>query len=302
MDLLATLKTFVAVTETGSFAAVARQENTSQSAVTRRIADLEAHFGLRLFHRTTRRLTLAPDGAELLAHAHHVLAAAEEMEGALGSHRTAAVGLVRVGTPVAFGNYIAGHIPALLARHPGLSLELDMSDSISDMIAARLDLAVRALPQQDSSIVVHRIADVGWVVAASPGYLAARGIPATPADLAAHDCLLHTTSRSGTWSFTGPDGRLDVPVHGRFTANVIDAPHRAALAGAGIAMLPDLEILDDLVSGRLVRLLPGYEAPRLPIYLAAPSRRHIPPRTRVVMEFITELARTGLGTAAAAGV
>lgn len=300
MDLLATLKTFVAVTETGSFSAVARHEHTSQSAVTRRIADLEAHFGVRLFHRTTRRLSLAPDGEELLTHARQVIAASTEMEDALGSHRTAPVGLVRLGAPVGFGTYVAGHLPELLGRHPGLSVELVMADSMTDMIEARLDVAVRARVQEDSALIVRQIAEIGWVVVASPAYLAARGMPRRPEDLLEHDCLLHTSARSGVWRFSGRDGPLEVPVRGRLSVNVIGASHRAALAGAGIAMLPDLEIADDIVSGRLVRLLTDFQSPRMPLYLATLSRRFQPPRTRVVMDFIIELARRGFGTAAKA--
>jgi DNA-binding transcriptional LysR family regulator len=300
MDLLATLKTFVAVTETGSFSAVARHENSSQSAVTRRIADLEAHFGVRLFHRTTRRLSLAPDGEELLAHARQVIAASMEMEDALGSHRTAPVGLVRLGAPVGFGNYVASHLPDLLTRHPGLSVELILADAMTDMIEARLDIAIRARLQEDSALIVRQIAEVGWVVAASPEYLKAHGTPERPEDLLEHECLLHISARSGVWRFIGPDGPMEVPVRGRLSVNVLGAAHRAALAGAGIAMLPDLEIADDIRSGRLVRLLGEYQAPRMPLYIATLSRRFQPPRTRVVMDFLIDLARRGFGTAARA--
>jgi DNA-binding transcriptional LysR family regulator len=300
MDLLGALKTFVAVSETGSFSAVARHENASQSAITRRIADLEAHFGVRLFHRTTRRLSLAPDGEELLAHARQVISAQMEMEDALGSHRTAPVGLVRLAAPVGFGNYVAGHLPELLDRYPGLSVELVMADSVTDMIEARLDIAVRAKLQEDSSLIVRQIAEIGWVVVASPAYLAAHGTPLRPEDLLEHECLLHISARSGVWRFIGEDGPMEVPVRGRLSVNVMGAAQRAALAGLGIALLADLEIAADIRAGRLVRLLTEFQAPRSPLYLATLSRRHQPPRVRVVMDFLIELARRDLGTAARA--
>lgn len=289
MDLIANLKTYVAVTETRSFSAVARLENTSQSAITRRIADLEAHFGVRLLHRTTRRLSVTPDGEDLLAHARHLIAVAGEMEDALGSHRTAPVGLVRFGTPVGFGNYLAAHLPELLSRHPGLAIELVMSDETTDMVAARLDIAARFRPLDDSSLVVRQIGEVGWLPVAAPSYLARRGTPRRPEELAEHTCLLHTSSRNEVWHFTGPRGPVDVPISSPLAANVVEALYRAALAGFGIALLPDIELVEDLADGRLVRILAGYQAPRVPVYLATPSRRHLPPRTRVVMDFVIEL-------------
>lgn len=289
MDLIANLRSFVAVTETRSFSAVARMENASQSAITRRIADLEAHFGVRLLHRTTRRLSLTPDGEDLLAHARHMLQVTEEMEVALGSHRTAPVGLVRFGAPVGFGNYLAGHLPELLSRHPGLSVELVMSDETIDMVANRLDIAARFRPLDDSSLVVRQIGEVGWLPVAAPSYLNRRGTPARPEDLADHICLLHTSSRNEVWHFTGPRGPVDVPIASPLSANVVEALYRAAIAGYGIALLPDLELVEDLAEGRLVRVLPAYQAPRVPVYLATPSRRHLPPRTRVVMDFVIEL-------------
>ena len=291
MDLLANLRIFVAVTETRSFSAVARRENASQSAITRRIADLEAHFGMRLLHRTTRRLSLTPDGEDLLAHALHLLTVAEEMEDALGSHRTAPVGLVRFGTPVGFGNYLAGHLPELLGRHPGLSVELVMSDETMDMVAARLDIAARFRPLDDSSLVVRQIGEVGWLPVAAPAYLARHGTPARPEDLAAHVCLVHTSSRNDVWRFEGPRGLVEVQVRSPLSANVVEALYRAALGGFGIALLPDLELVEDLAAGRLVRILAGYTAPVVPVYLATSSRRHLPPRTRVVMDFVIDLTQ-----------
>ena len=291
MDLLASLRSFVAVAASGSFSAVARGEAISQSAVTRRIGDLEAHFGVRLLNRTTRRVSLTPDGEDLLAHARHVLATAEAMEESLGRHRTSATGLVRIGAPVGFGTYLAARMPALLARHPGLSVELVMSDTPRDMVADRLDIAALFQPLADSSLVVRQIAELAWLTVATPGYLAAAGTPLRPEDLARHNCLLHAASPGHLWHFTGPRGLAEVQVQGRFSANVLEALYRGALAGLGVARLPELEVAEDLAAGRLVRLLPGYEAPRMPVYLATPSRRHLPPRTRVVLDHVVEITR-----------
>ncbi len=172
-----------------------------------------------------------------------------------------------------------------------------MADTVTDMIEARLDIAVRARLAEDSTLIVRQIAEIGWVVVAAPSYLAARGIPQRPEDLMEHDCLLHISARSGIWRFVGPDGPLEVPVRGRLSVNVLGAAHRAALAGAGIAMMPDLEIAEDIRTGRLVRLLGDFQAPRMPLYLATLSRRFQPPRVRVVMDFLIELTRRGFGVA-----
>ena len=144
MDLIGALRAFVRVTETGSFSAVARETHVSQSAVTRLVAQLEQHFDVRLFHRTTRRLSLTDDGQVLLAHARHLLEGADEMEAVLGRQSGAPRGLVRLGTSVAGGLFLATRVPALLERYPGLSVELVMRDQDSDMVEERLDLAFRS--------------------------------------------------------------------------------------------------------------------------------------------------------------
>ena len=142
--------------ETGSFSAVARETHASQSAVTRQIAQLEQHFGVRLFHRTTRRLSLTDDGQALLPHARHLMENTDEMEAALGRQSGEPRGLVRLGTSVAGGLFLATRLPALLTRHPGLSVELVMRDQPTDMIEERLDLAFRSGEIADASLVARR--------------------------------------------------------------------------------------------------------------------------------------------------
>ena len=157
MDLIAALRAFVRVTETGSFSAVARETHASQSAVTRLVAQLEQHFDVRLFHRTTRRLSLTDDGQVLMAHARHVIESADEMETVLGRQSGAPRGLVRLGTSIAGGLFLATRLPVLLARHPGLSVALVMRDQNSDMVEERLDLAFRSGEIADASLVARRI-------------------------------------------------------------------------------------------------------------------------------------------------
>jgi DNA-binding transcriptional LysR family regulator len=292
MDLIAALRAFVRVTETGSFSAVARETHASQSAVTRLVAQLEQHFDVRLFHRTTRRLSLTDDGQVLMAHARHVIESADEMETVLGRQSGAPRGLVRLGTSVAGGLFLATRLPVLLARHPGLSVALVMRDQNSDMVEERLDLAFRSGEIADASLVVRRVGNLGRAVVASPVYLERNGAPSTPEDLAAHTCLIHDVGpEPEDWRFTGPGGPQSVRVSGQFIANDSQAVHRAARAGHGIALLPEIQLIDDLRAGRLFRLLEDYPSQRLPVHIVYPSRRNLAPRTRVVMDFLVEQTR-----------
>lgn len=292
MDLVAALGALIRVVETGSFSAVARERHSSQSAVTRQIALLEEHFGVRLFHRTTRRLSLTDDGERLLGHARTVLGVVEGMEEELGRQSSTPTGLVRVGVRAAGARFLATRIPLLLAQHPGLKVELVVEDRLGDMIEERLDLAMHHGELHDSSLRVRQVRMIDLAVVAAPDYLRRRGIPATPADLGAHACLIHNTGGgSDTWVFSSGDETISVRVSGSFSANNSNPIRVAALAGHGIAMLPELQVVDDLRSGQLVRLLGEYPSQRVPLYLVYPSRRNLASRTRVVMDFLLGQAR-----------
>jgi DNA-binding transcriptional LysR family regulator len=292
MDLMGALRAFVRVTETGSFSAVAREAHMSQSAITRLVAQLEQHFEVRLFHRTTRRLSLTDDGQALLAHARHVLESAEEMEAALGRQSGTPRGLVRLGTSIAGGLFLSTRLPALLARYPGLSVELVMRDQDTDMIEERLDLAFRSGDIADASLVARRVGVLGRAVVAAPIYLERYGAPTMPQDLTEHMCLIHdATAEPATWRFTGPDGPVIVRVSGAFIANDSEAVRRAARAGHGVALLPEIQLIDDLRAGRLFRLLEDYPSQRVPVHIVYPSRRNLAPRTRVVLDFLVEQTR-----------
>src|ERR1700742_2767600 len=163
MDLLGALGVLVRVVETGSFSAVAREREVSQAAVARQVSQLEEHFGVRLFHRTTRKLSLTDDGEMLLGLARPVLDGVETLEAALAQHSAAPVGLVRVGVTVAASRPLAQHLPTLLADHPGLKVELVVSDRFGDMIEERLDLAMRAGDIADASLVVRHAGAISRV-------------------------------------------------------------------------------------------------------------------------------------------
>jgi DNA-binding transcriptional LysR family regulator len=292
MDLIGALRCFIRVVETGSFSAVSRESQISQSAVTRQIAQLEQHFGARLFHRTTRRLSLTDDGQGLLSHARQLVDAVDDMEAALGRQSSSPTGLVRLGTSVAGGLFLAPRLPELLARHPGLKVELVMRDQFSDMVEERLDVAWRSGSITDASLVVRRVGELGRAVVAAPIYLERRGAPAAPEDLMAHTCLIHDAQPDpDVWRFTGPNGPQSIRVNGTLIANDSAAVRLAARAGHGIALLPEIMIFDDLRAGRLYRLLNDYPSEIVPVHIVYPSRRNLAPRTRVVMDFLVEQAR-----------
>ncbi len=292
MDLLGALGVLVRVVETGSFSAVARERELSQAAIARQVAQLEEHFGVRLFHRTTRKLSPTDDGQMLLGLARRVLDGVEDMETALGRQSASAVGLVRVGVTVPASRLLAQRLPSLLADHPGLRVELVVSDLFGDMIEGRLDLALRLGEISDASLVARRSANVVRVAVAAPSYIKRYGEPSDPADLAGHTCIVHNIGPdSDVWAFITPEGPKDIRVSGGFLANDLHAVRLAARTGYGIAYLGLLEVFDDLRNGRLVRILRDFPAAGLPLHLVYPSRRHLAPRTRLVMDFIWEQIR-----------
>jgi DNA-binding transcriptional LysR family regulator len=292
MDLLGALSVLVRVVETGSFSAVAREREVSQAAVARQISQLEEHFRVRLFHRTTRKLSLTDDGQMLLGLARPVLDGVDGMEAALGGQSASPVGLVRVGVMVTAGRFLAQRLPTLLGDHPGLKVELVVSDRFGDMIEDRLDLAMRVGEVTDASVVVRRLGTAWFVVVAAPSYIERKGKPSMPAELASHICIVHDLGpASNVWTFATSEGSEQFQVSGGLLANDVSAVHLAARSGYGIALLPLFEVLEDLRSGMLVRVLSEFPAPSVPLSLAYPSRRHLAPRTRVVFDFILEQVR-----------
>jgi DNA-binding transcriptional LysR family regulator len=207
MDLLGALRVLTRVVETGSFSAVAREHVLSQAAIARQVSALEQHFGVRLLHRTTRRLSLTDDGQMLLGLARPVLDGVEAMEAGVGRQSTSPVGLVRVGITVVAARFLSQRLPILLADHPGLKVELVVSDRFGDMIEDRLDLAVRAGDITDASLMLRK----GWtferVAVTAPSYIERHGKPSAPADLSTHRCIVHNIGpNSDVWTFITPAG------------------------------------------------------------------------------------------------
>jgi len=289
MDLINGLHTFIRVVETGSFSAVAREGNASQSAVTRQVAQLEDHFGVRLFHRTTRKLSLTDDGQDLVVRARHLLEQAEDLEDRFGKNGGAPTGLVRVGVPVGAALLLVTDFTALVSRHPGLSVELVVSEYADDLVAERLDVALRFEQPADTSLVSRALTTMTSAPVAAPAYLERRGAPSHPSDLLNHTCIVQEVGPdSNHWAFTGPEGAVEVEVTSAFRSNNSLVVRQAALSGYGIALLGDPLTVTEIRAGRLYRLLPDYVARRRKAFVVYPSRRHLAQRTRVVIDFLVE--------------
>ena len=304
MDLLRALDVLVRVVEVGSFSAVARERRISSAAVTRLVAQLEDHFGVRLFHRTTRKLSLTDDGEMLVSRARPLLDGAEELKSELDGHRSSPSGLVRVGVTATASGFLSPRLPSLLADHPKLRVELVIGDRFNDMVDSRLDLAVHVGEIKDASLIVRKVgSSAARVAVASPGYVKKHGKPAKPQDLAKHVCIiLDIGPEPNVWRFMTQAGApVEVQVSGGFLSNDSRAVHLAARAGYGIAFLSLIEVSDDIRAGHLVRVLNDYAGPSIPLNLVYPSRRLLAPRTRLVMDFIAEQVRSAVRAVGGAG-
>jgi DNA-binding transcriptional LysR family regulator len=288
MDLLLHFRSFVRVAELGGFSAAARALNTSQPAVSRQVADLEARLGARLLHRSSTGVALTEDGLAFLDQARAALEAAEAALGTLGARRGEVAGRVRLGAGTAFGRlHVVPRLAALLERHPGLSVELRLGDVAADLVGDGLDATIRIGEITDPALVARRIGMTRRVVVAAPAYLERAGTPARPEELAGHECLLFTGLATGAaWPFTGPEGPVLVPVAGRFRADSSEAVRAAVLAGMGLYLAPIWLFAEELRDGRVVQLLPDWTPTLLPIQAVFPTRRQVPPRVRAVVDHL----------------
>lgn len=254
-DRLTGLEVFAKVASLGSFSAAGRAVGLSQTMVTKHIAALEARLGVKLFHRTTRRLTLTEAGRDYLESAERILAEMEAADAAVAADRFEPRGLLRLNAPVSFGTHqIAPLLTEFHARLPQVQVDLGLNDRLVDLAEEGWDLAVRIGTLASSSLIARRIAPCRSVVCAAPSYLAAHGTPRTVDDLTGHDCLGYTLSRlvgADVWAFAG-DNMIKINIKGSLRANNGDALRAAAVAGQGIIYQPTFVVADDLRAGTLV--------------------------------------------------
>ncbi|MBS0241468.1 MAG: LysR family transcriptional regulator [Proteobacteria bacterium] len=303
MDLLGPMRTFVRVVEAGSFTAVAAEQNTSQPTISRQVASLEEHLGARLLTRTTRALTLTDDGRAFYEHALRALEAIGEAENAVGRRQAKPTGTLRMAVPVVLGRrHIVPRLSRFLGRYPDVSIDLTMSDNFVDLVEQGIDLAIRVGEITDQSLVARKIGTVRRLTVASPAYLKVRGTPRAPEDLKRHDCIVYTRLATGNrWHFESKDGPLSVSVGGRFRVDNSEAVREGVLSGLGIAVIPAFAFSGDVTSGAVKVLLKAYEPKLLPLNAVYPSRRYVPLRVRVMIDFLAheleiDPALSGYGT------
>jgi len=296
VDLVAALRSFLRVAHTKSFSAVAAEKGVTQPAVSRQLSALEEHLGTRLVQRSTQAVTLTDEGKALLEPARELVEAADALLDSAKHRRGKPVGLVRIAVSVPLGLYLATYVTKLLEQHPELSVELVLRDRYGNLQEDGLDAEVRVGERSDSSLISRRVGSTSQWTVASPDYLKKVGVPAHPQDLEAHNCIVHHKEGSDdVWWFTSPNSaepreEMAVNVHGRFSANNAAAVHKAACAGQGIACLSHLIVQDDVRSGTLVRVLQDFQPRRYPIYIDYPAR-NIPPRVKVVIDFLHQYAK-----------
>lgn len=281
---------FVQVVRCGSFAEAARRLGVPPNTLSRRVQQLEAQLGTRLMQRSTRHLTLTSAGQVFLERCSGAVEGLMDAGEELLAVNQEPSGLVRVAAPADFFDFFAMEwLTEFLAAHPKVRVDFVLSDGRADLIADRIDVALRGGILEDSSLFARKVLDAGNDgLVASPAYVARQGVPATLQDLADHDCLVFShPSGKATWRVTGPDGaQAEVQVAGRFSGNTAQALRKAALAGLGIALLPSTLTQRDLRAGLLVPVLPQYQRQGHGVHMVYPSRRYLPLAVSAFMDLV----------------
>ncbi len=288
MDKYQEMRVFTAVVDAASFVGAGDALGMSKAAVSRHVSDLEQRLGVRLMHRTTRKLSLTSEGEVFLARSRDILASIEASEAELSTRSVTASGLLKISVPVSFGiRHLAPLWSEFLANHPQVTLDVQLADRVIDLVEEGFDLAVRIARLPDSSLISRQLASTRLVLCAAPSYLKRRGTPQHPSELAQHDVMGYSLMAMGDqWQFTGPDGPVSAKVRPRMWTNNGDSCVAASLAGAGIQLQPTFLIDQELASGQLVEILPQFRSAELGIYAIYPSRKFVLPKVRALVDFL----------------
>lgn len=289
MDRLKQIETFVAVATRGSLTAAARAEDVAPAVIGRRIDALEERLGVKLLVRTTRRITLTHEGSAYLEDCQRVLADLANAEASVSAGGVKASGHLRVTAPAGFGRrHVAPLVPGFIAQHPDVSLSLNLSDRVVDIVNEGFDCAIRVGDLPDSSLVSVRLADNRRLCVAAPAYLQRAGIPKSPAELAQHACLTLSSDASQTrgWAFTVDGTVTHLRPSGRLDCSDGQVLHDWCLRGLGIAWRSTWEVERDVAEGRLQPVLEDFAAPPNGIFAVFPQRKHLPLRVRLWIDFV----------------
>ncbi len=289
MDQLGVIRAFVEIVDQGSLTRAAETLDLSRAMVSRQLESLERWLGTRLLHRTTRRISLSAAGEEALPRLRQMLELAADLQAVAGARRSEATGKLRVTTSLSFAlSVLTQAVVEFQALHPRIEIELLTVDRAVDLVSERIDLAVRITNRLDDGVVARRLATCRSVLCAAPGYLAARGSPATPADLSAHACITHAFGTRAEYRLERAAQVVSQAVRGALSGHETAVLKQAAIAGAGIAMLPTYFVGEELRRGTLVRVLSDHEPEALGVQAVYLSRQHQPLPLKLLIDFLAE--------------
>jgi DNA-binding transcriptional LysR family regulator len=286
MDHLACMTTFVAVVEKGGFASAARHLSVSPATVTQQVQTLENRIGVRLLQRTTRKCMLTEAGQEFYERGIRILEDIREADAVASAVHATLRGTIRINISPTLAKEVSTLVARYAALHPEPSFDLTTTSQMGDIVGGRIDLAIRDDSVAQPSLIVRRLACTEWTACASPGHVARNGLPIHPAELAQHNCLIYVHSHDpDEWRFADGNGTKSVRVSGSLRSSDPHVLRAAAISDMGLILLPDAMVANDLLAGRLVRVLNGYSAEQPTIRAVYPSRRHLPLKVRSFLDF-----------------
>ena len=286
------LANFSAIVQAGSISKAALGLGCGKSVLSRQLAKLEAELGARLIQRSTRRLTLTEIGEQVYAQAQQIDRALSNIEQLTGQYQSEVKGRLRVSCPMPLGQrYLVPLLVEFTQRYPQVDIVLSVEDRMVDLIAEHIDVAIRVAHLEDSTLVARKLTDSSRVLVAAPSYLARRGTPTAPADLAQHDCLVYTSGARtyDEWGFIQDGQTTVVKVQGKVQINDGMSLAAAACAGGGVSLMDRLIVAPELARGELVELLTDYSLrPGLPVYVVYPARPWLALKTATFVAFLQE--------------
>ncbi|MEX2961115.1 LysR family transcriptional regulator [Microbulbifer sp. TYP-18] len=283
------LALFALVVETHSFKEAGLQAGLSTAVVSKRISKLERELGAQLLYRTTRRLSLTEEGRTLYQHCKGINQQVQDALGAVSQLSDSLGGTIRMSVPTISGELLLAKVVAeFCQQHPHLNVDMQLDNSLVDLIQEGVDLAIRTAVMDDSSLVAKKLIQSHWVVCCAPGYIRQFGQPQTPAELLEHNCLAYTYQAQGAhdWRFTHRGQSLSIKVAGNFSTNNAQGLRKAALAGCGIVYVPRCSVHEDIQRGDLTPLLHDYQPRSLGVYAVYPFTRYQPKKVGLLIEHI----------------
>src|SRR5262245_40948922 len=292
MDRVSSMLSFVKVVEKGGFSSAARELNLSTSMVTTHVKSLEDRLGVRLLNRTTRNVSLTEAGHAYYDRCVQILSEIDDADEEVQTLQAKPRGTLRLNVSAAIPALIAPSVAEFTALYDGVSVHLNMTSRMIDLVEDEFDLSIRVLPVAESSLIRRHLATFRFIAAATPEYIEKHGRPEHPSDLAQHNCLIFYDAAVGKggkeWNFTGPDGSFAVHVHGSFETNSVHGLKAAAMLGQGLVLGPSFLMADELKSGSLVPLLGEFLSTENSIDALYPNREHLPTKVRTFIEIVAK--------------